>query len=198
MIDNVPYRIQEIKPLSFIYEIENAIPADACRRMIELFEEKTDQHYQGRMGQEVGLEQTIKRSTDLRISGKPDWKEFDQLLFQSLSKVLSQLAIEFPFFAVNKFRDMGYQLQRTQEGEYYHWHIDGGPGAFSQRQLVIIWYLNDVAGPGGETEFAIQDIKVKPQAGKMVIFPPFWTHIHRGVTVEKGVKYIATTWVNFA
>jgi len=198
MIDNTPYDIKEVKPLSFIYEVQQALPVEACVRMVDMFEANADQHYQGRMGQGEDLEQSIKRSTDLRISGKDDWKEFDGLLFQSLSKVLGQLSAAFPFFSANKFRDMGYQLQRTVEGEFYHWHIDGGPGAFSQRQLVAIWYLNDVAGPGGETEFAVQDIKVKPEAGKMVLFPPFWTHIHRGVTLEKGVKYIATTWVNFA
>jgi hypothetical protein len=41
---------------------------------------------------------------------------------------------------------MGYAVQRTLPGEYYHWHIDGGSHAFSQRQLVAIWYLNDLAG----------------------------------------------------
>jgi len=33
---------------------------------------------------------------------------------------------------------------------------------------------------------------------KVILFPPFWTHVHRGVTLEKGVKYIATTWICFA
>ena len=73
-----------------------------------------------------------------------------------------------------------------------------GRGEFSQRQLVAIWYLNDVRGPGGETEFALQDVKVTPQAGKLVLFPPFWTHIHRAVEVQSTVKYIATTWICFA
>ena len=93
---------------------------------------------------------------------------------------------------------MGYNLQRYQPNEFYHWHIDGGSHEFSQRQLVAIWYLNDVPGPGGETEFLYQDIKIKPEAGKLVLFPPFWTHEHRACTVEKGIKYIATTWVVFA
>jgi len=66
------------------------------------------------------------------------------------------------------------------------------------RQLVAIWYLNDVAGPGGETEFPLQEILVKPAEGKLVLFPPFWTHVHRAVTLEDRVKYIATTWVCFA
>ena len=71
---------------------------------------------------------------------------------------------------------MGYGLQRTDPGEYYHWHIDGGSHDFSQRQLVAIWYLNDVPGPGGETEFSFQNVKINPEVGKLLLFPPFWTH----------------------
>ena len=93
---------------------------------------------------------------------------------------------------------MGYGIQVYNPGEHDHWHIDGGSDDFSQRQLVAIWYLNDVPGPGGETEFLFQDILIKPEQGKLVLFPPFWTHEHRAVTLQKGVKYIATTWVVFA
>jgi hypothetical protein len=195
--DTTPYIIRELKPMSFVYEIENAIPAELCDEMIARFESHPEQHHDGRIGEERDIENSIKRSTDLRISGRDEWKDVDQVLFGSLGKALSQLSAEFPFFAVNRFRDMGYQLQRTREGEFYHWHIDSGPGEFSQRQLVAIWYLNDVAGPGGTTDFALQEISVQPQRGKMVLFPPFWTHIHRNATLEKGVKYIATTWVCF-
>lgn len=193
-----PYLIRELKPLSFVYEIENAIPAAFCDDMIARFEANREQHHIGRIGEGQDIEQSIKLSTDLRISGRDEWQDVDQLLFRSLGKALSQLAADFPFFAVNRFRDMGYQLQRTREGEFYHWHIDSGPGEFSQRQLVAIWYLNDVDGPGGTTDFALQEISVRPEKAKMVLFPPFWTHIHRNATLEQGVKYIATTWLCFA
>jgi len=43
----------------------------------------------------------------------------------------------------------------------FHWHVDSGSHSFSDRQLVAIWYLNDVPGPGGETEFKHQDIKIR-------------------------------------
>ena len=89
-------------------------------------------------------------------------------------------------------------VQRTDEGEYYHWHVDADSTALADRQLVAIWYLNDVAGPGGETEFLHQDVKIQPAAGRLILFPPFWTHQHRGVTLEQGVKYLATTWIVFA
>ena len=193
-----PYVLRELHSGSLVYEVEHALPAAACSDMIERFERNVAQQYSGRIGTGQLHEDSVKRSTDLRISGRSDWHEVDQGLFLSLRTALDQLARLHPFFAANSFRDMGYNMQRTEAGEFYHWHVDGGPGEFSQRQLVAIWYLNDVPGPGGETEFLHQKLKVTPRAGNLVLFPPFWTHVHRGVSLQQGVKYIATTWVCFA
>jgi len=191
------YTPREIALNSFIYEIKNALPQTACADAIRRFEENADQHVQGRIGQTQSEETSIKLSTDLRISGRKQWQDVDRGLFLSLKTALGELSKIHPFFASNGFRDLGYQIQRTTPGEYYHWHVDSGPGEFSQRQLVAIWYLNDVPGPGGETEFHFQQVRVKPETGKLILFPPFWTHAHRGVTLESGAKYIATTWVCF-
>ena len=190
--------IKEVRPLSFIYEVERALEPDVCREMIRRFEAHPDQHYAGRISQAGVAEESIKQSTDLRVSGRDDWRDIDGILAKSLITQFNELAREFPFFAANSFKDIGYNLQRTSPGEYYHWHVDGGPGAFSERQLVAIWYLNDVPGPGGETEFPLQQTIITPQAGKLLLFPPFWTHVHRGAVLEEGVKYIATTWICFA
>jgi len=189
--------IREIKPNSFIFEKPNALPLEICNNLIERFEAATDEQYLGRIGQTQTEERSIKKSTDLVVSGKEHWKDADRNFFYSLGLAMKEFRETFPYFK-GPFKDMGYAIQRTQPGEHYHWHIDGGSHEFSQRQLVAVWYLNDVPGPGGETEFLFQDVKVKPEAGKLVLFPPFWTHEHRGVTLEQGVKYIATTWVVFA
>ena len=189
--------IQEIKANSFVFEKQDALTTSFCEEVITRFEQDQEGQYKGRIGQLANEDDSIKKSTDLVVSGKEHWKDVDQALFQSLGKAILEFRETYPFFK-GPFKDMGYGVQRTEAGEHYHWHIDGGSHDFSHRQLVAIWYLNDVAGPGGETEFLFQDIKVKPEIGKLLLFPPFWTHEHRGVTLETGVKYIATTWVVFA
>ena len=189
--------LHEVKANSFIFEKQNALPLDICSEMIRRFEASEDEQYPGRIGQTIDQDVSIKRSTDLVTSGKENWKDLDNELFRSLGQAIVDFRATYPFIK-GPFKDMGYAIQRTKPGEFYHWHIDGGSHEFSHRQLVAVWYLNDVEGPGGETEFSLQKIKVKPEAGKLVLFPPFWTHEHRGVTLEKGVKYIATTWVIFA
>jgi len=192
-----PYVLHEVKPHSFIFEIEGALTPDICDGLVARFEADREGQYQGRIGQMAQEDTGVKRSTDLVVSGKPHWQDADTMLHRSLGLAIRVLCERFPYFA-GPFKDVGYAIQRTLPGEYYHWHIDGGSHEFSQRQLVAVWYLNDVDGPGGETEFLFQGVKVRPRQGKLVLFPPFWTHEHRGVTLETGVKYIATTWVVFA
>lgn len=187
----------EVAPGSHIYVADNALDAEVCGDIIERFESATDEQYQGRIGQTESENLQVKRSTDLVVSGKPQWRDVDRALFGSLAKGIGFMRENHVFFK-GRFKDYGYAIQRTSPGEFFHWHVDSGSHSFSDRQLVAIWYLNDVTGPGGETEFRHQGIKIKPETGKLVLFPPFWTHEHRGVTLERGVKYIATTWVLFA
>jgi hypothetical protein len=189
--------ISEVKENSFIFEKKNALAAEFCEDAIRRFESNSQDQYQGRIGQMADQDNSIKRSTDLVVSGKQHWHDVDRALFKSLGIAIREFRAQYPYFN-GPFKDMGYGLQRTDPGEFYHWHIDGGSHDFSQRQLVAIWYLNNVDGPGGETEFLFQDVKIKPEVGKLLLFPPFWTHEHRGVTLDAGVKYIATTWVVFA
>jgi Rps23 Pro-64 3,4-dihydroxylase Tpa1-like proline 4-hydroxylase len=189
-------RLIESKPGAFIFEFNNSLSDKDCEDIIKRFEQSKDQHYQGRVGQNFEQNTEIKKSTDMIVSGKEDWKDIDNLLFTSLAKALSMVKKQYDFFN-SPFKDIGYAVQRTMPGEYYHWHIDSGSHQFSDRQLVAIWYLNNVEGPGGETEFLNQEVKIKPEVGKLILFPPFWTHEHRGVKLLKGIKYIATTWVVF-
>ena len=189
--------INEVKENTFIFEKKDALSEAFCKDAIKRFEAHSEDQYPGRIGQLADENASIKRSTDLVVSGKPHWQDVDRALFKSLGLAIREFRNQYPYFN-GPFKDMGYGLQRTNPGEYYHWHIDGGSHDFSHRQLVAIWYLNDVEGPGGETEFLFQKVKIKPQMGKLVLFPPFWTHEHRGATLQSGVKYIATTWVVFA
>jgi len=189
--------ILEVKPGSFIFEKAKSLPLDVCREMIDRFEKHDDEQYPGRIGQTMDHDDSIKRSTDLVLSGKSHWQDLDRELFRSLNQALAEFKQAYPFFD-GPFKDMGYAIQRTDPGEFYHWHIDGGSHEFAMRQLVAIWYLNTLHDQGGETEFQYQDIQITPEAGKLVLFPPFWTHLHRGNALNSGSKYIATTWVVFA
>ena len=190
--------IKEIKPNSFIFEYENALPDFLCDDMVTRFEANPDDQYKGRVGADVKANSGLKKTTDIAITGKPHWNDVNNNLFRSLSLALKEFGEVYPYFShLSRFGDKGYNLQRYQSGEYYHWHVDGDSPALAPRQLVALWYLNDMGEKGGETAFLYQDVKVTPTKGTLILFPPFWTHEHRARVVGEGAKYIATTWVVF-
>jgi Rps23 Pro-64 3,4-dihydroxylase Tpa1-like proline 4-hydroxylase len=81
------------------------------------------------------------------------------------------------------------------EGKYvYHndFHIDKKNNMY--RQLTYVFYLNDVI-EGGETEFFNGEISIKPQCGKLIIFPSSWTFPHCGKMPISSNKYIITGWM---
>ncbi len=190
-------KIREVKPNSFIFEVKDALPDFLCDDMVARFEANEVDQYAGRVGSAMNSNDSLKKTTDIIASGKQHWKDVDNNLFRSLAMALKEFKDIYPYFSdMSRFKDMGYNLQRYQEGEYYHWHVDADNDVLAPRQLVALWYLNDVE-EGGETEFLFQDASVTPEKGKLMLFPPFWTHEHRAAVVTKGVKYIATTWINF-
>ena len=81
-------------------------------------------------------------------------------------------------------------VSRTDAGEMYNWHTD----AHRDRLLTCILYLNDMdEDAGGCTEFSNGRV-VRPEKGKVLIFPATPQYIHRGARVNKGSKYVITTF----
>lgn len=84
-----------------------------------------------------------------------------------------------------------YNIQRYNEGEGFFSLHNEQSGSYPYRLLAWMVYLNDATSG---TEFPYQDIVVTPSAGRTVIWPAGWTHPHKGITPNVGVKYIATGW----
>jgi hypothetical protein len=89
------------------------------------------------------------------------------------------------------------RVQKTKPGQGYHiWHCDADNVLTSHRLITIALYLNTV-DEGGETEFLYQSVRVPPVQGTMILFPTYWTHMHRGNPPLKGNKYFMTTWLQY-
>ena len=183
----------------FIWEKHNALSNEFCKEVIYKFE-RDHRKYPGETF--AGLNPAVKKSTDLFITDKIDWKSIDQVFCESLSLGIG----EYKQYICDNMRgglhdsnltDKGYQIQRTMGGDgYYHWHHDADVNKeLGVRKVTFIWYLNTVEG-GGETEF-LDGTKIKPEQGKLIFFPANWTFIHRGIMPPKNtIKYICTGWLH--
>ena len=105
-----------------------------------------------------------------------------------------QYFVWYPFLKNFTFISTTCLLQKTNPTEGYHdWHSETNNIACANRTLVWSVYFNDL-DDSGETEFLYQKKKIKPKAGRVLIFPGSFTHLHRGNPPYKS-KYIATGWL---
>ena len=100
----------------------------------------------------------------------------------------------YPFLKNFTFISTTCLLQKTDPTEGYHdWHSESNNIACANRTLVWSVYFNDLED-SGETEFLYQKKKIRPKAGRVLIFPGSFTHLHRGNPPYEA-KYIATGWL---
>jgi hypothetical protein len=180
--------MREVGP--FIYEIENALSADFCQQAIDRFE-SDDRKAPGVTW--TGKIDPKKKCTDLRISDHKEWADIDKTIFESTGQALQHMHHKSPIF-MESVSDTGYQMQKYKSDDYYAPHIDGSIYGGLDRILALIWYLNDVE-KGGETDFPELGVRVKAQTGKLLMFAPYWTHVHQGLPPISNSKYIITTFI---
>ena len=145
-----------------------------------------------------GPNKRLKDSLDLSIDSINPPPVLNRLL-ATLGLCLNDYLSNYEFankVAEFKIRE-DFNIQFYKPGSAY-WvpHFERANAESSCRHLVWMVYLNDV-DDGGETHFFYQDVKIKPKAGRVVIWPTDWTHTHRGLPSASQEKYIATGWYGF-
>tara|TARA_Y100000768_G_scaffold192074_2_gene144024 strand:- start:593 stop:1159 length:567 start_codon:yes stop_codon:yes gene_type:complete len=181
---------------TFIRTYDNAFTKEFCDELIEIFENNVEHQYPGHVGS--GVNKKVKDTNDMHSFESPALEPYNRKIFEILNKHLHEYHSAFKIDNVNIFpsniKDTGYQIQKydVNKGKYI-WHTDGYTNKKDgSRVLTFLFYLNDVE-EGGET--MILDYKIKPETGKLLLFPPFWNYIHTGTIPKSSCKYILTGWL---
>lgn len=183
---------------NFIYITQKSLDENCCSEIIRLFEHSTKTFKGTTLN---GVSENVKQSRDLHMMMDKDvFKDIDKLLYDQLNKhlykyieITNQHCFTLP---VKEFTDSGFQIQKyVKNTGYYRYHNDESIRHTNNdyRILTYIWYLNNVE-IGGETEFG-GNVKIKPETGKLVLFPASWTFPHCGLMPIDNDKYIVTGWI---
>jgi hypothetical protein len=79
-------------------------------------------------------------------------------------------------------------------GQHFQEHHDHG---YSYNCTVsLVAYVNDDY-EGGELFFRLQNLKVKPEAGDLFIFPSNFMYPHQAMPVHSGTKYSVVTMLDY-
>ena len=142
--------------------------------------------------------QVVPRSNTSVKDAQLDIAAFNPLISNHIMGAVRTCLMQYfewhPFLKNFNYHSTTCLLQKTNPTEGYHdWHSESNNIACANRTLVWSVYFNDLDG-SGETEFLYQKRKINPKAGRVLIFPGSFTHLHRG-NPPYASKYIATGWL---
>ncbi len=178
-----------VKFSDFIWTEKNSVSKKFCDSAINEFE-KSSELRDGLVG--AGHRPDVKKTKDLYITAgsKHDLYLRDKLKF-SIEKYFNHCRSFHPACSLpsmyNSVFDKIWIMQRYDPDGYFKWHSDDT----GSRLLSFIWYLNTL--DDGHTEF-IDGTKIKPEEGKLLIFPSNWNYVHCG-NQPSSVKYIIVGWL---
>jgi hypothetical protein len=175
---------------------DHALPPALCAQMIESFEKLARHHTRNGRGVMPQLGQSSW--TELNVSKVADADTvnfFRAQIVQYLEKYNTQLKLTLPVPARERIENLRIKRYFAEDGDQFQPHFDA-LDYNSNRYLVFIWYLNDVA-QGGETDFPDLKMRIGARAGRLLIFPPYWMFQHAGLPPKSNDKYIISTYLLF-
>jgi prolyl 4-hydroxylase len=178
----------------FIQIHEDVLDDTTCKFLINLFEEQKDKHevvvndrkpnfVQFNLTENSNISNKVTNIHNLLIKKTMDYR--DQY-YKTYDKRVFPEKHSFEQFRIKRYN--------PGEDQAFDTHVDVVDHETSRRYVSFMWYLNDVK-EGGETEFL--DLIVKPERGKLIIFPPLWMFPHKGKDPISNSKYILSTYLHY-
>lgn len=203
-----------------ILEIENVVPEDVCKEIIEKFENEPQKRQSGIVsgfdsmnGRRVLVDLDRRNGTELSESlcKLKHWTDINNKLEEYFLAAYDKYCVEYleickkqhdePQFMIKhltqnkRIYHTDYYIQRVEPDTWFKWHHDSDYGSTI---LSCILYLDSRnLEDGGRTKF-INGREILPKAGKMLLFPATWAHIHCGTIVKNKPKYICTSMIKLA
>ena len=177
------------------------IPKKICDDLIEYFNNNYTKTIQGLVGKTVqgivspGIDKKIKDSTDLCLgTNNTNIKVLNYR--KTLQKLLDNYIKKFPELKkANHFNVENLNIKKyPKKGGFKPWHYERAFKKNSYRTLVFMTYLNTINDGG--TYFKYQNLITPAEKGLTLIWPPDFTHTHKGQITNKE-KIIVTGWFKY-
>ena len=186
--------------IPFFIEVYNdALTKEQCKKIIDFINSSDLTPGLVQTPLKADLIQSEKDSWDISLNADDTSIEINDLIFKSLTRCIQDYKKQHP--QIDQLATwrycQEYNLQKYNPGQAYHSiHCENMNPKSSLRILAWMFYLNTVTDGGG-TYFDNYDLTMNAVQGRCVIWPAYWTHMHRGIVSKTETKYIATGWVSF-
>lgn len=176
-----------------IVEFPGAVSTDLCERLISCFESDPARKSSAVIVKGVPTPHQVRSGTMAAVNRQSaEWEAAFMAVVPVIRSTMESYMAKHPgLAALVEWEGLDCtlpQIERVDPGQGFDWHYDVTAEA-TGRVVAGLLYLRTI-DEGGYTEFAMDNRRVKSEAGKIVLFPPYWTHHHRGVSPVKDTKYV--------
>lgn len=180
----------------FVRWYDDALPRELCDGLISGFEQTQSAHVRNGRGVRAGLEESAWTELNLTPLADRAMKGFFlSRIDHYLERYNAEIDVGLPIPPTHLTADLIIKRYVAGDDECFQPHFDS-INEKSDRYLVFLWYLNDVA-EGGETRFCDIGLNVAARAGRLLMFPPYWMFQHAGLPPRSNDKYIVSTYMLF-
>jgi hypothetical protein len=182
----------------YVTVFDGALPRAFCERMIGKFEAN-----EGDVQRQTYL-RGVRNFTEINVS--ENWHDEHEIMVRCIqSATAAYVAYHGIIYDAQIPRQFGYEQFRMKRYlpngiDVFNQHADVGNYGSARRFVAFQWYLNTVK-EGGETGFGRKAdeavLKIPAVEGRLLVFPPLWTHLHWGSKVVSGPKYILTGYLHY-
>jgi hypothetical protein len=183
---------------SYIHHLPRALSADLCKTIIKEYEKDSKWQDATTAAQELYQSPFKTRICETLSISNPDSmgrskvrKKIDSDLFETLHHLVGQYIEEDG--ECNVVSDSGYDLLRYNEGGYYNFHTDSGPGPIMRTLSAILNLSPADSYKGGQLEFRDGPL-ISMDEGDVILFPSNFCFPHRITPVTEGTRYSIVTW----
>lgn len=178
---------------NYISVYDNVLSDEFCDELIAKFE------YNKQV--QVRRDDKYKTFSEINFAQYPVFAEQQNTILTNIQPYIKRYTEEHNIkFFPEKLGFEQVRMKKYEVGgkEEFREHVDVGDYASARRFLVMFFYLNNIA-EGGETAFIgiNDDIRVQPKKGRMLVFPPMWTHPHAGLPPISNAKYICGSYLHY-
>jgi len=164
--------------------------------MLASFEGLARFHVINGRGVRAGLEESAWIELNVsRLADEAFALDFQVRIDAALDRYNRDVGLSIPVPRATKHASLMIKRYRPAARDNFQLHFDS-IYSVANRYLVLLWYLNDVA-EGGETRFPQLQLSVRPAAGRLLMFPPYWMFQHEGMPPKSGDKFILSTYLLF-
>jgi hypothetical protein len=136
------------------------------------------------------------KKTDIQQDNSPESKELQaiwQELYDRKLPAVKDYARKFNIGELRYWEAMNFV--KYGPGQHFEEHSDHG---YSYNCVVSLVAYPNEGYLGGELEFRLHRLKVKPRAGDLFIFPSNYMYSHKSHAVESGVKHSIVTMLDYS